>query len=98
MVQGIENLTRLDGTIVASRKHPQLGDYDVVTLDLDRVEPVEGKANLLSLPVGSRVDVTMRRALLADAQVGAHLSCRAKRTADGVMCEPHPEASDFRID
>jgi hypothetical protein len=98
MVQGIENLTWLGGTIVASRTHPQLADYDIVTLDLDRLDPIEGKANLLSFPIGSRVEVTTRRALLGDARVGAHISCRAKRTANGVMCEPHPEPGNFRIE
>jgi hypothetical protein len=98
MVQVIENLTQLVGTIVDSRSHPQLGDYDIVTIDIERAEPVEGKADLLALPSGSRVDVTVRHALLGAAAQGARIHFRAKRTIDGVMCEPNPEPGNFRIE
>jgi hypothetical protein len=97
MVQGIENLTRLAGTIVARRPHPELRGYDVVTLDIDFASPVEGKANLVAAQAGSRIDVTTRRELLGTAGAGARVQCRAQRTLDGVMCEPHPEAGDFKI-
>ena len=66
MSQAIENLTQLVGTIVARQPHPQLGDYDIVTLDVERAEPVEGKANLVAAASGSRIEVTIRRALLGD--------------------------------
>ena len=91
-------MTQLVGTIVARQPHPQLGDYDIVTLDVARAEPVEGKANLLATAAGSRIDVTTRRALLGDAAAGAIVHLRAKRTLDGAMSEPHPEAGHFRIE
>lgn len=69
----------------------------MVTLALDRAEAVPGKANLLQPLLGSTVEVAVRRALLGDAGPGARLRCRAKRTPDGAMCEPHPEPSDFEI-
>src|SRR4029453_1750027 len=47
IVQAIENLTLLSGTVLARKPHPKLPDYDVVTLQVDGAEPVEGKANLL---------------------------------------------------
>ena len=98
MVQGIENLTQLAGTIVARRSHPELHEYDIVTLDIDRADPVKGKANLVAAQAGSRIDVTTRRELLGAAAEGARIQCRAKRTLDGVMCEPHPDAGDFKIE
>ena len=98
MVQGIENLTQLEGTIVSSKRHLTLPDYDVVTLDVVNAEPVEGKANLLTMSRGSRIDVTVRRALLTSAQPGSRVHLRAKRTMDGAMAEPHPEPGHFRIE
>ena len=97
MVQVIENLTQLVGTVVACQPHPELDRYDLVTLDIERAEPVEGKPNLLAVQPGSRIEVTIRHALMGAAAAGAHLQFRAKRTLNGVMCEPHPDAGDFRI-
>jgi hypothetical protein len=98
MPQAVENLTQLVGTIVARQPHPQLGDYDIVTLDVERAEPVEGKANLLATAAGNRLEVATRRALLGAATAGAKVQLRAKRTLDGAMSEPHPEAGHFRIE
>jgi hypothetical protein len=69
-----------------------------VTLDIERASPVEGKANLVAAQAGSRLDVTTRRELLGAAAEGARVQCRAQRTLNGVMCEPHPEAGDFTIE
>lgn len=86
------------GTIVASQPHPELGEYDVVTLDIERTDPVEGKSNLLAVDSGSRIDVTIRRTLLGAAAAGARIHFRAKRTLNGVMGEPHPEPGNFTIE
>ncbi|HVP53585.1 MAG TPA: hypothetical protein VMU45_01220 [Candidatus Eisenbacteria bacterium] len=83
--------------MLARKPHPHLPDYDIVTLQVDRAEPVEGKANLLTSLVGGLIEPTVRRALLGAAQVNGQLRCRAKLTPDGAMCEPHPEADDFGI-
>jgi hypothetical protein len=98
MPQAVENLTQLVGTIVARQPHPRLGDYDIVTLDVERAEPVEGKANLLATAAGNRIEVTIRRALLGATGTGARLHLRAKRTLDGAMSEPHPEPGNFRAE
>ena len=98
MPQAIENLTQLVGTIAARRPHSQLGDYDVVTLDVERADPVEGKASLVDAASGSHLEVAIRRELLGAAPQGARLRLRAKRTLDGVMAEPHPEPENFRIE
>lgn len=97
MVQIVENLSRIDGRIVARRAHARLDDYDVVTVELGRVEAVAGKADLLAPLLGKVIEIAVRRSLLADAAPGASLHCRAKRTADGAMCEAHPEPNDFAI-
>jgi hypothetical protein len=98
MSQAIENLTQLAGTIAARLPHSQLADYDVVTLDVERADPVEGKANLVTASAGSRLEVTIRRALLGAAGDGSRLRLRAKRSPDGVMAEPHPESENFQIE
>jgi hypothetical protein len=97
MVQAVENLTAITGRVVSRQRHPRLDDYDIITLDLERTEAVPGKADLLgSQPLGP-IEVTVRRSLLGGAGTGARLHCRAKRTPDGAMCEPHPDPGDFEI-
>jgi len=93
----VENLTQISGRIIALRPHPILDGYDVATVKLERADAVPGKADLLGSLVGNDVDVTIRRALLASASPGAQLRCRAKRTPDGAMCEPHPDSGDFEV-
>lgn len=97
MVQAIENLTRISGRILARRQHERLGAYDVLTLAIEHTEPVPEKADLLGQFAGGTVEVTVRRALLGDASVGARFRCRAERTPDGAMAEPHPDPKDFEI-
>ena len=97
MVQAIENLTRIYGSILQRKPHPRLADYDVLSVNIAHAEPIEGKADLLSQYAGSQMDVVVLRALLGSARQGDELRCRAKRTPDGAMCEPYPEAGDFSV-
>src|SRR5690349_12562742 len=97
MVQAIENLTVIIGTILSLASHPVLPGYDMVTLRLEETRPVEGKADLISNQLGKEMLVAVRRELLAGARPGTRLQCRAKRTPDGAMCEPHPEEGSFVI-
>ena len=97
MVQGIENLSRIDGRVVARRAHPTLPDYDVLRVAVDSAAPVEGKANLLGDHVGQEIDVAVRRGLVAQAGAGTRLQCRVKRTPDGAMCEANPAPVDFSL-
>jgi len=97
MVQAIENLTRIEGHILARKAHPHLDAYDIVTLQLERTASVPEKADLLTAQTGTTIEVSVRRELLKGAQIGARLRCRAKRTPDGAMCEPHPEPADIEI-
>lgn len=98
MVQGIDNLTHIDGQILGRSRHPSLGDYDSLDVRIDAAAPVEGRADLLSQLVGQTLGFSVRRDLLGAAAVGDRIHCRAKRTPDGAMCEPHPDAGDFRVD
>ena len=77
--------------------HPRLDGYDLVTLSLERAEAVPDKADLLGSQVGRPIELAVRRALLGGAGAGATLRCRAKRTPDGAMCEPHPDPGDFQV-
>jgi len=97
MVQGIENLTRITGHIVARERHPTLADFDLVRLHVTSAEPVSGKANLLAESPGQELLLAVRRDLLSAAQVGDILQCRARRTLDGAMAEPHPDPGDFTM-
>src|SRR5215471_1519671 len=97
MVQGIENLTRLTGHIVAREHHPTLADFDLVRFHVTSAEPVSDKANLLAESPGQEIGLAVRRDLLGEAQIGDILQCRAKRTPDGAMAEPHPDPGDFTV-
>jgi len=96
-MQMIENLTRITGKIVSRAPHPTLADFDVVKLYLKRAEPVEGRADLLSVYTNQEIRVVVRRTLLGEVPIGAELRCRAKRIPEGAMCEPHPESGNFSV-
>lgn len=97
MVQVIENQASIQGQIQAIKASQSLAGYDVVTLLLTATQPVPGKVNLLSQPIGTTLDVTVLHSLLADAKVGDVLFCRAKKTPNGVMCEKEPAPGSFSI-
>ena len=61
MVQGIDNLTRIDGQIMARSQHPALADYDLLEVRIDAAAPVEGRADLLSQFVGQTLGFSARR-------------------------------------
>ena len=97
MVQSIDNLTTITGQLRGRGRHPTLSDYDNVTLFVERAEPVPGRADLLQSEIGKEIVVAVRRDLLGDVTPGAQLRCRARRTPDGIMCEPHPDPADFLV-
>jgi len=97
-MQVVENLSQLSGTILSRQRHPQLDDFDVLTVKVDDVAPVEGVADLLSSTRGTELPVTVRRQLLDHlAAPGAAIHLRAKRTPDGAMAETYPESGNFRV-
>ena len=96
-MQMIDNLTRIEGTIVSRSPHPTLAEFDVVGVRLESAQPVEGRADLLSRYQNQEIAVAVRRDLLRSAHNGARLRCRAKRIPEGAMCEPHPEPGDFEV-
>ena len=88
MVSAPDNLTRLAGPLVERRPHPRLPDWELVVLDVQEVEPVPGRADLLSRRLGERLEVAVPRAVLGGTGPPDHLSVRARLTARGVMAEP----------
>ena len=97
MVQAIENLTELSGKVLARKPHPRLPDYDILTVEVERANPVAGKANLLAARSAGPLELSVRRALLGATPKIARVRCRAKVTPDGAMCEPHPEAGTCEV-
>jgi hypothetical protein len=97
MVQGIDNLTRISGRIVSREPHPTLPDFDLLNIVVESTKPVEGRADLLSEKMGQEIGFAVRRELLADANPGDQLTCRAKRIPEGAMCEPYPDPGDFEV-
>jgi hypothetical protein len=97
VIQVIENLTQIEGTVTARRPHPSLDGYEMVTVRVDQVAAVEGFPSLIAAQPGDHIEIAIRSALLAPAASGAVVRLRAKRTPDGIMCEPHPRPGDFRI-
>jgi hypothetical protein len=98
-MQVIENLTRLRGRILHRVPHPTRAGYDLLTLQVDETEAVEGKADLLSRHRGRTLDVAVRSELLQDTSGGngTVVDLRAKITPDGAIAEPHPEPGNFTI-
>jgi hypothetical protein len=89
VVAPVDNLTRLTGTLRERRAHPSLAGWELVVLDVAEVEPVPGRADLLSRRRGETLEVAVPVASLADAAPGGRLSVRARLTPRGVMAEPH---------
>ena len=87
MVSAPDNLTRLAGPLLERRPHPQLPDWELVVLDVQEVEPVPGRADLLSRRLGERLEVAVPGAVLAGGSQD-HLDVRARLTPRGVMAEP----------
>ena len=97
MVQGIENLTRLDGRLVSREPDPRRADWDVAVIRVEQAGPVAGKADLLSRRVGDDVAVAFRRELLAGAAPGARLTFRAHLVPEGAIAEPYPDDGDLVV-
>lgn len=97
MVQAIDNLTTIVGSILSLSDHPTLAGYEIVMLWLEEVRPIEGKADLITGRITDPVSLAVPRELLGNAQPGWRLRCRAKRTPDGAMCEPHPAPGEFSL-
>jgi hypothetical protein len=89
VVSAPDNLTRLAGPLVERRPHPQLPEWELVLLDVQEVEPVPGRADLLSRRLGERLEVAVPRAVLSAAAPPDHVDVRARLTPRGVMAEPH---------
>lgn len=89
MVAPVDNLTRLSGTLRERRPHPTRDGWELVVLDVVEVEPVAGRADLLSRRRGEALEVAVPAAVLAGAAPGGPLSVRARLTPRGVMAEPY---------
>ena len=96
-MQVIENLTRLRGRILCRAPHPARAGYDLLTLQVNETQAVEGKADLLGRHMGGTLDVAVRSELLQDAKGSDDVDLRAKMTPDGALAEPHPEPGNFTI-
>ena len=97
MVQVIDNLTALGGTVVERLPHPQLQDYDLLSLQVQSADAVPGRADMLGRHLGQVLAVAVPRSLLGGAARGASLRLRAKMTPNGAMAEPHPAPGDFSV-
>ncbi|CAG9932028.1 hypothetical protein [Candidatus Nitrotoga arctica] len=98
-MQVIENLTRLRGLILRRVPHPSRVGYDLLTLQVNETQAVDGKADLLGRHMGGSLDVAVRSELIRDVvdSIGANVDLRAKMTPDGALAEPHPEPGNFAI-
>jgi len=97
-MQSIENRTELRGRIVSRGPHPDLPDFDLLRVTVEKAIPVEGKANLLSASVGAELAVTIRRLLLDPrAQPGSPLRILAKCTPDGAVADTYGDPRAMAI-
>lgn len=111
MVQAIENLANITGTVLAVEEHPRLNGWSMLTLQLETVQPLKGSPEIWNGLTGKAQKVAIRNGLLEAAGrqsamakphgrvlVNAKLKCPAQLTLDGIMCKPHPEEGTFTLD
>jgi hypothetical protein len=98
VVQGVENLTRLSGRMVAREPDPRRADWDVVVVHVTDAGPVADRLDLLSGRVGEDLSVSFRRELLADVLPGARLTFRAHVVLGGAIAEPYPDDGDLLVE
>lgn len=98
MVQSVENLTRLAGRLVSREPDPRRAGWDLAVVQVEAVEPVAGRADLLSRHLGQELAVAFRQELLAGAAPGARLTFRARCVPDGAIAEPYPEDGDLLVE
>ncbi|HET7474499.1 MAG TPA: hypothetical protein VFJ97_00570 [Dermatophilaceae bacterium] len=98
MVAAVENLTWLQGVILARMPHERLAGWDEVTVELTGTQSVPGKADLVSARRGTGpLRLAVRSELLGDAAPGARLTVRAKVAVGEVLAESHPDPADFQV-
>jgi hypothetical protein len=91
MVQSKDNLSSLRGTLIGRSAHPSLDGYELLDVDIQATSPVDDRPDLLATTVGTRVAVTVLRALLDETvRPGVTLICQARRTPDGAMAVRRP--------
>ena len=64
MVQSVENLSNLTGTVIGRLAHPTLDGYDVLDVEVESTAPVDDRPDLLASTIGTRVAVTVDRTVL----------------------------------
>ncbi|MGN7200367.1 ATP-grasp domain-containing protein [Arthrobacter sp. SAFR-044] len=110
MVQAIENLANITGTVLAVEEHPRLNGWSMVTIQLETVQPIKGSPEIWNGRVGQAQKVAIRNGLLkapgrqsamaraeASALVNLKLRCPAQLTVDGIMCKPYPAEGTFNL-
>jgi hypothetical protein len=66
----IENISRIDGRIVARRRSTEQQDWDDITVMLERADKVDDRAELLHQQVGTEVVIGVPHDLLGGAKPG----------------------------
>lgn len=69
-MQVIENISRIDGCIIARRQSEDRQDWDELTVRLDGAEKVDHRAELLHDRLGTDVVISAPRDLLGEAKPG----------------------------
>jgi hypothetical protein len=69
-MQMIENISRIDGCIMARRPSKERQDWDDITVLLERAEKVDDRAELLHRQLGTEVTIGVPRDLLGEAKPG----------------------------
>ena len=95
MVAPVDNLSSVEGVLLARRPHPALVGYELVRLDVRATRPVDARADLLASRQGSELEVAVPAPLVGGAAEGDHVVCRARLTARGVVVAAHPAQQAF---
>jgi hypothetical protein len=98
-MQVTENLSRINGRVVARSPSTQRHDWDDLTVRLERAEKVDDRAELLHERVGTDVVIGVPRELLGAAEPGDHVDGHVSVVGPGeVFASPQSvEGGRFEI-
>lgn len=72
-MQIIENVSRIDGCIMARSRSKERHDWDDVTVLLERADKVNDRAELLHQHLGDEIVIGVPRDVLGDAKPGDYV-------------------------
>ena len=92
MVQVVENRADVCGQLISVRDDPSRPGHNLLTLQIDSVQPVETYPNLLASLQGTQAEVIVSAEQAATIAGATRICCRARRAGPAIVfaeaCRP----------